>query len=138
MSNKSRALLYPSDATTEEVNRLLCWFLVGMPALESFSFTHGTTSMSKKDSKIYFCPPLPGIKTYGGEEIMWPRSLKRLSLWHFSLQPDTFTENAEFPSLTSLKLNWCGGNVDTIINGLRRTHPNVEVTKKESPESRWG
>lgn len=131
-------LLYPLDATTEEVNRLLRWFLAGMPAVESFSFTHGKTYMSKKDEKIYSYPPLPGIKSYGGEELMWPHSLKHLSLSFFSLQPDTFTENTEIPSLTSLKLNWCGGNVDTIINGLRRTHPNVEVTKKESPESRWG
>lgn len=106
--------------------------------MESFSFTHGETYMSKKEERQYSYPPLPGIKSYGGEELMWPHSLEHLSLSFFSLEPDTFTENTEFPSLTSLKLNWCGGNVDTIINGLRRTHPNVEVTKKEKPASRWG
>ena len=122
------------DATTEEINRLLSWFLSGMPAVESFSFTHGETSMSKKEEKKHCYPSLPGIVSYGGEELMWPHSLKHLSLSSFYLEADTFTENTQFPSLTSLKLTRCGGNVDTIINGLRRTHPNVEVTKVES---RW-
>ncbi|KAL7498031.1 hypothetical protein ACHAWT_005986 [Skeletonema menzelii] len=124
----------PRYATTEEINRLLSWFISGMPAVESFSFTHGETSMSKKEEKKHCYPSLPGIVSYGGEELMWPHSLKHLSLSSFYLEADTFTENTQFPSLTSLKLTRCGGNVDTIINGLRRTHPNVEVTKVES---RW-
>ena len=122
------------DSTTEEVNCQLSWLLAGMPAVESFSFTHGETSMSKKEEKKHSYPPLPCIVSYGGGELMWPHSLKHLSLSSFYLEADTFTENTEFPSLSSLKLTRCGGNVDTIINNLRRTHPNVEVTKVES---RW-
>jgi len=117
------------------VNRLLNWFLAGMPAVESFSFTHGESFMSKKDEKKYSYPSLPGIAPYyGGEELMWPHTLKHLSLESFSLEANTFTENTELPSLKTMTLKRCGGSVDTIISGLRRTHPMVEVTKIES---RW-
>jgi hypothetical protein len=127
--------LHPSlDASTEEVNRLLTWFLAAMPAVESFAFAHGETDMTKKVKKMFSCPSLPGIVPPGGADVMWPHTLKHMSLSFFALGADTFTANTEFPSLKTLELKKCGGNVDTIINGLRSTHPNVEVTKIES---RW-
>lgn len=101
-----------------------------MPAVESFSFGHGTSSMTRKDQKKFSYPSLPGIVP-SGAEVMWPHTLKHLSLSSFDLGADTFTANTEFPSLKTLELRSCGGNVDTIINGLRRTHPNVEVTKSD-------
>ena len=125
-----------ADGTTEDINRILTWLLAGMPAVESFSFGHGETSMTRKDEKTYSYPSLPGISPPGGVEVMWPHTLKHLSLSCFSLGTDTFTANTEFPSLKTLELKKCGGNVDTIMNGLRSTHPNVAVTKIEQ-SSRW-
>ena len=118
------------------MNRLLTWLLAGMPAVERFSFAHGETSMTRKDEKMISYPSLPGIVPPGAE-VMWPHTFKQLSLSSFYLAADTFTANTEFPSLKSLELKRCGGNVDTIINGLRSTHHNVEVTKIESSYSYW-
>jgi hypothetical protein len=99
-----------------------------MPAVEIFSFGHGEKSMTRKD--INSAPPLPGIVPQG-RQIIWPSTLRNLSLSFFTLAADTFTD-ANIPSLKTLQLKKCGNNVDTIINGLHFTHPNVEVTKIES------
>ena len=117
------------------MNRILSWLLAGMPAVEKFSFGHGKASMTRKHEKLYSYPSLPGIVHDDGQ-VMWPHTLKHLSLSCFSLGTETFTANTELPSLETLQLTECGGNVDAIINGLRSTHPNVEATKIEK-SSRW-
>ena len=66
---------------------------------------------------------------------MWPHTLKDLTLSSFDLGADTFPATTEFPSLKTLELKGCGENVDTIINGLRSTHPSVEAKKSE--EGYW-
>ena len=120
----------PEYANTQCVNRLLTWLFSGMPAVESFSFGHGETSMSRKDSKSFPCPPLPGIG-----EIVWPISLKHLELQTLNLEHSTFDSNADMSSLETVVLRKCGSNASSIIAGLGRTHPNVRASEKTSL---WG
>jgi len=120
----------PNYASTETVNRLLTWLLVGMPNVQKFSFSHGTTHMTRKDEKTFSYPVFPGIG-----EIVWPTSLKHLKLRNLALESSAF-ENADLPSLESLKLSSCGTNMGSIIDGLGRSHPDVEATEDRS-WSRW-
>lgn len=135
-NNKARLSVQRVQRYPVHVNRILSWLLAGMPAVEKFSFGHGKASMTRKHEKLYSYPSLPGIVHDDGQ-VMWPHTLKHLSLSCFSLGTNTFAANTELPSLETLQLTECGGNVDTIINGLRSTHPNVEATKIEK-SSRWG
>lgn len=117
----------PMYASTETVYRLLTWLLEGMPNVESFSFRHGETTMTRKDEATFQCPPLPGIVPPNAE-ILWPSSLKHLQLQTLNLDPLTFS-NTEMPSLKTALFKKCGPNVDNILEGLRRTHPNVQASE---------
>ena len=114
----------PTYASTDNVNRLLTWLLNGMPIIETFSFAHGTTSMTSKDMRTFTIPPLPGIG-----EIVWPTTLKHLQLRSLSLESSAF-DNADFPSLESVVLKNCGSNVRDIFDGFGRTHPHVKTSDK--------
>lgn len=117
----------PEYANTQCMNRLLTWLFSGMPAVESFSFGHGESSMSKKDRATFTCPPLPGIG-----EILWPITLKHLQLQTLNLEHSTFNSNVEMPSLETVVLKKCGSNASSIIAGLARTHPNVLASENTS------
>ena len=104
--------------------------------METFSFGHGTTNMTRADEKTYSYPPLPGIVPSGGE-ISWPHTLKHLKLSNLALGTSTFTSNAmEMPALESILLKNCGNNVNTIINSLRNTHPGVDVKSNQAGSTR--
>lgn len=117
----------PEYANTQSVNRLLTWLFSGMPAVESFSFGHGETGMTRKDSATFSCPPLPGIG-----EIVWPITLKHLELRTLNLEDSTFNSNADMTSLETVVLKKCGSNASSIIASLGRTHPNVLASEKTS------
>ena len=115
------------------MHRLITWLLAGMPNVETFSFGHGTASMTRKDEKQFSYPPLPGIVPPGGE-LVWPESLKHLKLADLKLRTSDFTSNRmEISStLESLVLKNCGNNVDAIVDHLRSNQPGVHVTTSQS------
>ena len=122
----------PKYASTENVNSFLTWLLAGMPQVEKFSFGHGRSSMTRKDESTFSYPDLPGIG-----DVIWPTSLKYLRLRNLALESSAF-ENADLPSLQTLKLSSCGSNVGTIIDSIGRSHPDVEASdESQNYRDRW-
>ena len=129
--NGWQCFAFALDLSTATVHHLINWLIAGMPSVENFSFGHGLTSMSRAEEKLFQYPPLPAIAPPGGE-VLWPQTLKHLKLSNFALEASTFTSNnMEMPALKTILFKNCGNNVDSIINGLRDTHPGVRVTAKK-------